>query len=185
MINHVETIPRNIGQLSMAYIIFHTQLWFPVSERDFWWFESDFRGFCQLNTGKDHCGRNSIHHGRPCVTQFTLVSLYSTEITRYFHVISGINSFGWNPFHTGAHDGFSMDLWHMLSRAVSTQIIYYKLLKLPNSVFFNFSLFCSRLILYPALLMKCHSIFYHQSYWNCSLSQLPAITQCDFNGVLS
>ena len=32
---------------------------------------------------KEHCGRTKIDHGCPCGKEFTLVSLYFTEITRY------------------------------------------------------------------------------------------------------
>ena len=32
---------------------------------------------------KKHCGRNRIHYRHPCRMEFTLMSLYSTEITSY------------------------------------------------------------------------------------------------------
>ena len=39
---------------------------------------------CEVITGnKKHCGRKRIDQGRPCGMVFTLVSLYSTEITCY------------------------------------------------------------------------------------------------------
>ena len=46
---------------------------------------------------KKHCGRNRIDHGHPCRMEFTLVSLYSTEITRYHswfleYKLTGVNS---------------------------------------------------------------------------------------------
>ena len=62
---------------------FHLQLWFQTSDRQFQRFESDFWCFCEVFTGKIHCGRNKIDHGCPCGMEFTLVSLYSTEITHY------------------------------------------------------------------------------------------------------
>ena len=62
---------------------FHTHLWFPASDHDFRRFGSDFRSFCKVITEKKHCGRNRIDHRPLCGTEFTLVSLYSTEITRY------------------------------------------------------------------------------------------------------
>ena len=51
---------------------------------------------------KKHCGRNRIDHGRPWGTQFTLVSLYSAQITRYRswfleYKFTRVNS----PFHIG------------------------------------------------------------------------------------
>ena len=39
--------------------------------------------FVKLSQAKKHCGINGIDHGRPCGTEFTLVSLYSTEISHY------------------------------------------------------------------------------------------------------
>ena len=33
--------------------LFHTQLWFPASDHDFQRFESDFRCFCEVVTGKN------------------------------------------------------------------------------------------------------------------------------------
>ena len=83
--------------------LFHTQLWFPASDHDFWWFGSDFWSFCKAITEKKHCGRNRIDRGRLCETEFTLESLYSTEIWN-------TNSLWWPPFHTGAHDGFSVSV---------------------------------------------------------------------------
>ena len=70
---------KNRGNMDM--FMFHTQLWFPASDRDFQRFESDFWYF--IITGKLHCGRNRIDHGCPCGMELTLVSLYSTEITCY------------------------------------------------------------------------------------------------------
>ena len=48
---------------------------------------------------KTHCG-NRIDHGRPCGTEFTLVSLYSTEISPLLPVISGIQTHS-GELHTG------------------------------------------------------------------------------------
>ena len=59
-----------------------TVLWFPASDCDFRWFESDFQSFC-VKLSQKHCGRNKIDQGCPCRTEFILMSLYSTEITRY------------------------------------------------------------------------------------------------------
>ena len=56
---------------AMASNFFHTQLWFPASDHDFQWFESDFRCFREVITGKKHCGRNIIDHGHPWGTDFT------------------------------------------------------------------------------------------------------------------
>ena len=90
---------------------FHTELWFTASDHDFRWFESDFRCFCEVITGKI-IGRNIIYHGCLCGTEFTLVSLYSTEIIRYRswfleYKLTWVNSV---PHGRGAHDGFSMSL---------------------------------------------------------------------------
>ena len=62
---------------------FHTHLWFPASDCDFWQFGSDFWSFCKVITEQKHCGRKRIDHGHLYGKEFTLVSLYSTEITRY------------------------------------------------------------------------------------------------------
>ena len=56
---------------AMASNFFHTQLWFPASDHDFQWLESDFRCFREVITGKKHCGRNRIDHGHPWGTDFT------------------------------------------------------------------------------------------------------------------
>ena len=42
-----------------------------------------FKVLVKLSQKKQHCGRNNIDHRRPCRTEFTPVSLYSTEIPRY------------------------------------------------------------------------------------------------------
>ena len=65
-----------------SFFFFHTQLWFPASDRD-QRFQNDFWCFCEVITWKKHCGRNRIDHGHPSGTEFVFVSLYSTEITRY------------------------------------------------------------------------------------------------------
>ena len=39
--------------------------------------------FYEVITANKHCGRNRIDHEYPCGMEFTLVCLYSTEITRY------------------------------------------------------------------------------------------------------
>ena len=74
---------RREEKTGMETNFFHTQLWFPASDHDFRRFESDFQCFCEVITGKKHWGRNRIDHGCLCGTEFTLMSLYSTEITRY------------------------------------------------------------------------------------------------------
>ena len=55
--------------------------------------------FVKLSQKKKHCG-NRIDHGRPCGTEFTLVSLYSTEISPLLPVISGIQTHS-SELHTG------------------------------------------------------------------------------------
>ena len=75
---------------------FHTLLWFLASDRDFRRFESDFR-----------CGKNRIDHGCPCATEFTRMSLHSTEITRYCSRFLQYKLIVWTPLRTGADDGFS------------------------------------------------------------------------------
>ena len=68
-----------------------------------------FDVFVKLSQKAKHYGRNEIEHGRTCGTEFTLVSLYSTEITRnrsWFleYNLTQVNSVP----HAGAHDGFSI-----------------------------------------------------------------------------
>ena len=62
---------------------FHTQLWFPAFGRNFRLFESDFRCFCEFITGKNAVEEIESIMGARVGTEFTLVSLYSTEITRH------------------------------------------------------------------------------------------------------
>ena len=53
--------------------------WFPM----IWeWFPM-FLWSYHRELSDNHCGRNIIDYGGPCGTEFTLVSLYSTEITHY------------------------------------------------------------------------------------------------------
>ena len=78
---------------------FHIQLWFPATDHDFRRFESDFWCFCEVITKKKHCERNK----RPCGMEFTLVSLHSTEITRYpsqflEYKLTRVNSIAANPW---------------------------------------------------------------------------------------
>ena len=50
----------------------------------FWpWFPTIWEWFVMSSQEKKHCAKNRIDHGRPCGTEFILVSLYSTEITQY------------------------------------------------------------------------------------------------------
>ena len=64
---------------------------------------------------KRHCERKRNDHGCRCGTEFTLVSLYSIEITRDFW---NRNSLGRTPFHTGAHGGFSLSVVGFLAGCV-------------------------------------------------------------------
>ena len=91
----------------LGIYFFYTQLCFLASDHDCWWFEGDFRYFCEVIIGKKHCGRKKIDHGHPCRTQFTLMSLYSTEIT-ITHDFWNTNSLGWTPLCIGTLDGLSI-----------------------------------------------------------------------------
>ena len=76
----------------MYRVFFHTHLWFPASDLDFWWFGNDFRSFSKvIIEKKKHCWRNRIHHGCLCKTEVILVNLYSTNHSLSL-VISGIQT---------------------------------------------------------------------------------------------
>ena len=90
--------------LYTSNFFFHTPLWFPASDHDFRRFGSDFQCLCEVMT-KKNCGRNTIDHGRPCRTEFTLVSLYFTEITRY---CLWFLEYRLTRANSAVHDGFSL-----------------------------------------------------------------------------
>ena len=77
--------------------------WFPT----IWpWFPM----FLWSHHKEKHCGRNGIHHGRPCGTGSPLwvwIPQKSFAIARDFW---NTNSPGWTPFRTGAHDGVFISL---------------------------------------------------------------------------
>ena len=62
---------------------FHDQLWFPVSDRDSRRFEDDFRFFVCSCHSKIIVEEIESIMGTHAGMEFTLVSLYSTEIKRY------------------------------------------------------------------------------------------------------
>ena len=89
-------------------IFFYTQLWFPASDHDLQWFESDFRCFCEVITGKNiveeiesikgaHAERSSPSW--ICIPQKLIANARDFRNT---------NSLKWTPFRTD--DGFSMSL---------------------------------------------------------------------------
>ena len=74
----VRTLRINLLFLPHSTVISSLWPWLPA----IWeWFPI----FLWSYHRKNHCGRNRIDldHGHPCGTEFTLVSLYSTEITCY------------------------------------------------------------------------------------------------------
>ena len=63
---------------SVVWHLFWRLLWLGFPKIWEW-----FRMFLWSYHRKKHYGRNKIDHGRTCGTEFTLMSLYSTEITSY------------------------------------------------------------------------------------------------------
>ena len=89
---------------------FHTRLWLPTSDRDFWRFESDFRCFCEVITGKNIVKEiESIMGARAerSSPSWACIPQKSLAIARDFW---NTKSLGWTPFHRGAHDGFSIPI---------------------------------------------------------------------------
>ena len=85
---------------------FHTQLWFPISNRDFRRFESDFR--CFVNISQDilkHC--ESIMGARAVRSSLSWACIPQKSLA-IAHDFWNTNSRGWTPFRTVAHDGFSI-----------------------------------------------------------------------------
>ena len=79
-----------------------------ASDRHFRWFESDFRCFCEVITGKiiveeleSIMGAHAEQSSPLCVC----IPQKSLTVARDFW---NTNSLGWTPFHMGAHDGFSI-----------------------------------------------------------------------------
>ena len=104
------TLPdcRLVLQGMKEILFFHTQLWFPDSDRDFRWFESDFRCFCEVSTGKNIVGKIESIMGagaKQSSPSWVCFPQKSLAIARDFW---NTNSLRWTPFRMGAPDGFSI-----------------------------------------------------------------------------
>ena len=98
----------------MASNFFHTQLWFPASDHDFQWFESDFQCFREVITGKNIVEEIELIMGTHGEQTSPLVSLYSTEIPRDF----------WNTLtrHREIHRSSGLNRWNS-GRPMKTLIV--------------------------------------------------------------
>ena len=99
---------------AMASNFFHTQLWFLASDHDFQWFESDFRCFREVITGKNIVEEIELIMGTHGEQTSPLVSLYSTEIPRDF----------WNTLtrHGEIHRSSGLNQWNS-GRQMKTLIV--------------------------------------------------------------
>ena len=80
-------------------------------------------------------------------------------------------------WHWGNHVTYHSQIWHMslqrygiLDNVLGFDIIFVLFFKFESSNLCSF--LCSWLTLYPALVVKCVSVFYHQSYYYCWLIPL-------------
>ena len=101
-------LPLGSYKSRRGLLFFHTQLWFPASDRAFRWFESDFRCFCEVITGKNIVEEiESIMgaHTERSSPSWVCIPQKSLAIARDFW---NTNSLRWTSFHTGTNNGFSM-----------------------------------------------------------------------------
>ena len=113
-----------MGRVALVVItgttFFHTELWFPASDRDFRRFESDFRCFLWSYQLKKLCGRNRIDHGCRAgriLPSWVCIPQKSLTIARDFW-----NTNSGELRSTGTHDGFSISFKTSHCRSFEGQI---------------------------------------------------------------
>ena len=88
------------------WYFFHTQLWIPASDCDFWRFESDFWCFVKLLQEKNIVKEIKLIMSTGMEQSSPLWVYFPRSITLDF---KNMNSLRWTTLiHTSAHEGFSM-----------------------------------------------------------------------------
>ena len=144
-----------------SFFFMHTQLWFPTPDRDFRWFESDFRYFCEVITAKKNIVEEKELTMGACVEWSSPLWVYNPQKSQAIALdLWNTNSLGWTLFRTGAHDGLPISYIPSSARQRSSRAWYFSIYGTIRSLKNFMTIYDSSLQLMFTFFMTYHGTSY-------------------------